>query len=81
MGPAGRAKTYSECTALPALVISRFGRLYDSRSRVRTAFTTIGSMLLAKTTVETPPATSATSTTMPRASFRVVRASTGRSRR
>jgi len=47
-GPAGRLKTYTECTALPALARVRLPRLYEARSRVRNAFTSMGRVLEAK---------------------------------
>ena len=42
IGPRGRLNTYTEYSALPALVIARLPRLYDDRSFVRPAFISMG---------------------------------------
>src|SRR5215218_10655995 len=47
-------------TALPTLASTRFAGLYDVRSRVRNALTTIGRALDANRTVDTIPASRAT---------------------
>jgi hypothetical protein len=48
--------TYTEWTAFPTLASTRLPRLYDVRSRVRRALTSIGNVLAAKITVEVIPA-------------------------
>jgi hypothetical protein len=48
------------CTALPMLASTMFPRLYEVRSFVRAALTSMGSVLSAKSTVETVPARTAT---------------------
>lgn len=60
IGPGGRLNTYTEYTALPIFASAMFPRLYDERSRERYAFTNIGRVLTAKTTVDAAPATSGT---------------------
>jgi hypothetical protein len=48
------------CTALPTLASTMLPRLYDVRSFERAALTSMGSVLSAKSTVETVPARTAT---------------------
>ena len=48
------------CTALPTLASTRFPRLYELSSLLRAALINIGSVLAAKRTVETEPASTAT---------------------
>ena len=48
------------CTALPTLASTRFPRLYELSSLVRAALINMGSVLAAKSTVETEPASIAT---------------------
>src|SRR6266498_5692751 len=62
MGPAGRLKTYTDWTALPTLDSTMLLRLYERRSLVRAALTTIGSMPTAKITVAIAPASAGTPT-------------------
>jgi hypothetical protein len=47
------------CTALPTLASTMLPRLYEPRSFVRAALTSMGSVLSAKSTVETVPARTA----------------------
>jgi hypothetical protein len=53
----GRWKTYTACTALPALASRMVARLYELRSLVRPAFHSIGRVLAAKMDVEMVPVT------------------------
>jgi len=48
------------CTALPTLASTMLPRLYEARSFVRAALINMGSVLSAKSTVETVPARTAT---------------------
>jgi hypothetical protein len=48
------------CTALPTLASTKLPRLYEVRSLVRAALISMGSVLSAKSTVETVPARTAT---------------------
>jgi hypothetical protein len=48
------------CTALPTLASTMLPRLYEARSFVRAALISMGSVLSAKSTVETVPARTAT---------------------
>ena len=62
-------------TALPTLASTMLPRLYEVRSFVRAALTSMGSVLAAKSTVETVPAR--TATLPPSTTFRVSRAAGG----
>lgn len=42
IGPTGRLNTYIECTTLPTFMIARLPRLYEERSLVRAALTSMG---------------------------------------
>ncbi len=51
-----QAEHVDECTAFPTFASRMLPRLYDERSRVRYAFTSIGSVLAAKISVDAIPA-------------------------